>query len=160
MVEESPESFIARWRAYAADVEMFAHTEGSPLLECRVGDTVLQLFERTGPYLSRPGPTKLIINPTTAELEKLDGQAGHIGIQSHGLSDIVAIGRVTTLDDGVVVIDAGVPLVVSLSGSSSLAIAAGDLVRLQSEGPVHGFVVTQANGAASRRRAEAADEGI
>lgn len=158
MVEESPESFISRWRAYAADVEMFAHTEGSPLLECRVGNTVLQLFERTGPYLSRPGRTKLIINPGTTMLE-LVAEPGSGGvIESNGLGNLVAVGRVIALDGAIVVVDAGVPLVASFTGAGVPAVAEGQMVRLVSDGPVHGFVVS--HGAAAMRRAEAVDERI
>lgn len=165
MVEESPESFISRWRAYAADVELFAHTEGSPLLECRAGGTVLQLFERTGPYLSRPGPAKVIINPGTSGLEPVVDANGAVRFESNGLGNITAVGRVVAREGSVVVIDAGVPLVVSVikddRRSAEAVVAEADdrgLVKLVSDGPVHGFVVS--HGATSQRRAEAVDESI
>ena len=45
MIEESPEAFIARWAEHAAYVQLFPHTEGSPLLEARAGNAVVQLFD-------------------------------------------------------------------------------------------------------------------
>lgn len=158
MIEESPETFISRWKRYAADVEMFAHTEGSPLLECRAGSTVLQLFERTGPYLSRPGAAKVIINPGAERLERVTEPGVVSGIESRGLSNIVAVGQVLARDGRVVVIDAGIPLVTSVASLDASPLAEGTLVRLVSEGPIHGFVVSHQNGAA--RRSEAVDESI
>lgn len=71
MLEDSVDSFVARWRRYAADVELFPRHEGSPLLECRAGTALLQLFERTGPYLWRPGAARVIIHPVADTIEVL-----------------------------------------------------------------------------------------
>lgn len=71
MLEDSVDSFVARWRRYAADVELFPRHEGSPLLECRAGTALVQLFERTGPYLWRPGAARVIIHPIADTLEVL-----------------------------------------------------------------------------------------
>ncbi len=158
MVEESPESFISRWRHYAAEVEMFAHTEGSPLLECRAGEAVLQLLERTGPYLSRPGPAKVIINPGTNRLEPVSEPDAAPSIESRGLSDIVAVGTVVAREGHIVVIDAGVPLVAYVRDVGAPAPVEGAKVRLASDGPIHGFVLAQQH--APLRRPEAVDEGI
>jgi len=159
MIEESPEAFISRWRQYAADVEMFAHTEGSPLLECRVGGAVLQLFERTGPYLSRPGPTSMIVNPTTNQLEPLDAENARPHVESNGLGKMLAIGRVLAIDGKLAVIDAGVPLVVSLDDNGHRKVAEGDMVRVTSDGPIHAFVVTRAD-SGGIRRTEVLDDSI
>jgi hypothetical protein len=69
MIEDSVDAFVTRWRGHAAEVELFPRHEGSPLLECRAGAALLQLFERTGPYLWRPGPGRVIIHPVTEALE-------------------------------------------------------------------------------------------
>jgi len=159
MVEESPESFISRWRQYAADVEMFAHTEGSPLLECRVGGAVLQLFERTGPYLSRPGLTRMIVNPSTEEIETLAPDQARPHVESSGLGKMLAVGRVIAVDGRIAVLDAGVPLVVNLDGRSILAVTEGEMVKVASVGPIHGFVVTRAESGSARRN-EAHDDSI
>lgn len=71
MLEDSVDSFVARWRRYAADVELFPRHEGSPLLECRAGTALLQLFERTGPYLWRPGAARVIIHPVADTIDVL-----------------------------------------------------------------------------------------
>ncbi|MFO7545037.1 MAG: hypothetical protein R6W77_06035 [Trueperaceae bacterium] len=79
MIEDSVDAFVTRWRGHAAEVELFPRHEGSPLLECRAGTALLQLFERTGPYLWRPGPGRVIIHPITEALEVIaeDGADGH-----------------------------------------------------------------------------------
>ena len=158
MIEESPESFIARWRRFAADVEMFAHTEGSPLLECRAGGTVLQLLERTGPYLTRPGLAKVIINPVAERLERVAEADASASLESRGLSDIVAVGRVVAHEGQIVVIDAGVPLVAYVRSWEEPAPGDGEFVRLASDGPVHGFVLSHEH--ALQRRHDAVDERI
>ena len=141
MVEESPESFISKWRRHAAQVELFAHTEGSPLLECGFGDVVMQLFERTGPYQSRPGAALVIINPVIEELRVMSGpqQAPHV--ESVGLSRIRLIGTIVERDGRSLVVQAGVPLVVSsLTGLPEEA-RVGAEVSVTSIAPVHAFVV-------------------
>lgn len=75
MIEDSVDAFVTRWRGHAAEVELFPRHEGSPLFECRAGTAVLQLFERTGPYLWRPGAGRVIIHPVTDHLEVVSGEA-------------------------------------------------------------------------------------
>ena len=77
MIEDSVDAFVTRWRGHAADVELFPRHEGSPLLECRAGTALLQLFERTGPYLWRPGPGRVIIHPVTETLELTSEDGAH-----------------------------------------------------------------------------------
>lgn len=76
MIEDSVDAFVTRWRGHAAEVELFPRHEGSPLLECRAGTALLQLFERTGPYSWRPGTGRVIIHPVTDTLEVIAGDAG------------------------------------------------------------------------------------
>lgn len=137
--EDSPEAFVARFRTFAATVELFSHVEGSPLIECRAGDAILQLFERTGPYLSVPGTGRVILNPTTASLEpRLEGSKL---LETAGLGSVRAQGLVLARETSFAVVDAGVPLVVGVHGGVDDAIASGDWVAFESEAPMHGFVL-------------------
>lgn len=158
MVEESPESFISKWRRHAAQVELFAHTEGSPMLECRAGDVIMQLFERTGPYQSRPGTALVIINPVIAELTVLDGPPPHEPhVESLGVSRIRLSGTVMERDGRTMVVNAGLPLVVSSLERMPDAVAVGASVSITSIAPVHAFVVAD-HVTTSGRNAERHDD--
>jgi len=142
MVEESPESFISKWRRYAAQVELFAHTEGSPMLECRVGDVIMQLFERTGPYQSRPGTALVIINPVIEWLTVSPGEPlEEPRVESLGLSRLRVTGTIVERDGRNLVVQAGLPLVVSSLERLPEAAQVGATVSLTSIAPVHAFVV-------------------
>lgn len=141
MIEESPEAFIARWAEHAAYVQLFPHTEGSPLLEARAGNAVVQLFERTGPYLARPGPARVIIHAVTEEVERLARGGAEPGIEVTGLSRFEAQGEVVAVHAPLAVIDAGVPLVVAVLNERGAPLAVGDVVRFRNEPPAHGFVL-------------------
>jgi hypothetical protein len=142
MVEESPESFISKWRRHAAQVELYAHTEGSPMLECRAGDLIMQLFERTGPYQSRPGTALVIINPVIEALTVLDGPSSdEPHVESLGVSRIRLSGTVIERDGRTMVVDAGLPLVVSSLDRMPDAVQVGTSVSVTSSAPVHAFVV-------------------
>ncbi len=177
MIEESPESFISRWRAHAADVELFPRTEGSPLLEALAGDALVHLFERTGPYLGRPGPAKVIIQPVTDGMEHAeDGSV--LGVEVTGLGRFVACGRVLEVEGRIVVVDAGVPLVVALldleppedegprweghrrQEAHVQPFRPGELVRFTNLPPAHGFVVPQDRRSGGRRQHEHHDDSI
>jgi len=156
-VEESPEAFVARWRPHAADAELFARPEGVPLVECRVGGAVVQVLERTGPYLSRAGHARLVVNPTVAELRPA-APGEQPRLESLGLSRVGGVGRVVEREGQVVVVDAGAPLVVAVSGRVPAWVTPGALVTFESEAPVHGFVVSGERFAVHRR--DAVDETI
>lgn len=157
MVEESPEAFISKWRNHAAEVELFAHTEGSPMLECRAGDVILQLFERTGPYQSRPGTALVIINPVVGDLAVLEavGEAPHV--ETLGVSRLRATGTIVERDGRSLVVHAGLPLVVSSLERLPEAARVGATVTLTSIAPVHAFVVAD-HVTASGRKAETHDD--
>lgn len=139
MFEDSPEAFVARFRTFAASVEMFSHLEGSPLIECRAGDVIFQVFERTGPYLSIPGRQRVIVNPTTEQLETRPPGTHHL--EATGLGRIRAQGVVLAREATFAVVDAGIPLVVSVHGGVGDEIASGGWVAFDSEAPVHAFVL-------------------
>jgi hypothetical protein len=151
MLEDSVESFITRFRPFATEVELLPHLEGSPLLECLVAEKVLHLMERTGPYLTRAGKVRLIINPMTKVVEKQASSGKWLKIPA--LSSLEAQGVVLESDGQVLVVDAGVPLVVSVL-EDSVRVAQGDWVSFSSLAPVHGFVVTQENKVYHRRSEE------
>jgi hypothetical protein len=150
MFEDSPEAFVARFRTYAASVELFSHLEGSPLLECRAGDVIIQVFERTGPYLSNPGRQSAIVNPTTERLESRPPGIRHL--EATGLGRVRAEGLVLAREASFAIVDAGIPLVVSVHGGIGDEIASGGWVAFDSEVPVHAFVLP-----ASRSDRQAAD---
>lgn len=160
MFEDSPEAFISRWQRHAAEVEVFPRIEGSPLLECRVGNALLQLFERTGPYISRPGRQLAIIHPITDDFEKLEPGGGPPELAAAGISRLEARGTVIAIEDKIVVVDAGAPLVVGVLGERPQGLAVGDFVRLESTSPVHGFVVDSHSPYSAHPRRERHDDHI
>lgn len=141
MLEDSPEGFASRWARYAAEVELFPRTEGSPLLECKAGSAMLQLFERTGPYLSRPGAKRVIIHPLADAVERVPSDTVPT-LAANGISSLQAQGTVLAVEGEFVVVDAGVPLVVGLRGELPDGLAVGESVRFDSPAPVHGFVIS------------------
>ncbi len=143
MFEDSPESFISRWRPFATRVHVFPRTEGSPLLEIRVGETVLQVLERTGPYLAAPGPWRMILNPMADRIERVpDGEdAPRRTLAASGISRLEATGVVLERDRQMLVVDAGAPLVVGVLEDLGDEVAAGDAVTFEAQAPVHGFVL-------------------
>ncbi len=160
MIEDSPEAFVSRWRKHAAAVELFPHTEGSPLLEVRAGPTLMQLFERTGPYLGRPGDANVIIHPVTERVERVEDQDTELGIEVTGVSRFEAVARVVEVDGRVVVMDAGMPLVVAVLAQDGAPLQPGELVRFRNRPPAHGFVLLEERRSVVRGREEHHDDSI
>ena len=154
MFEESVEGFVAQWKPYAARALLFAHTEGSPLLECRVGGVLLSVFDRTGPYDAPPGEAQLIIHPVAERVRQTKERRKEIEVLS--ASRIRARGLVLVRQGRMVVLDAGAPLVVGVFGGLGDDVALGGWLELESLAPVHGFVVP----AKSRTTTTAGAEGI
>lgn len=136
-MEESVERFIAQFKPYAATVQLLSKVEGSPLLECVAGHTVLHLFERTNPYASKIGKAQVILNPTTGHLQV--SESSEKSVQVTAISRIKAQGVVLDVDHNTIVVDAGMPLVVSLLDNQVVNL--GDYVNFESEAPIHGFIV-------------------
>lgn len=150
MIEESIESFITQFRLYAAPVEVLARTEGSPMLECVVGQHVLHLLERTNPYAAQPGQRQMIINPTAASLGP--SEAAHKQLSPTALSQVDATGLVLERQDNALIVDAGVTLVVGMFGPIPESIVAGDWVTFKSVAPIHGFFVPPLKKSVYQRR--------
>ena len=150
MIEESIESFITQFRAYAAPVEVLSRTEGSPMLECVVGQHVLHLLERTNPYEAQPGQRQIIINPTAASVEASDDTRKQLNPTA--LSELSAVGLVLERQEEALIIDAGVTLVVNMFDPIPESFIAGDWVSFQSLAPIHGFYVPPTKRSVYQRR--------
>ena len=141
MFEESVEGFITQWRPYAADVTLFAHTEGSPLLECRAAGAIFGVLERTGPYAAHSGPAKLILHLSTEQVGESDRQERAVEVL--GPSRLKAVGLVVLRQGQMIVLDAGVPLIVGSFAPLPDTLAAGDFATVSGIAPVHGFLLPQ-----------------
>jgi hypothetical protein len=138
-MEESVEGFIAQYRPYAVTVELLPKTEGSPLLEVVANQKVLHLLERTSPYQAKPGKAQVIVNPMTETLQRSPEAVKSFMVPA--LSKMRVQGVVLELFPNVVIVDAGVPLVVTLLSDLSEDIALGDYISFESLSPIHGFVI-------------------
>ena len=139
MIEDSVESFILQFKPYAADVEILPRIEGSPLLECLVSGKILHLMERTAPYRSPTGRAKVILNPVSEQVTL--SQETKKTFSAPVLGRLKAQGVVLERDTRVIVMDAGVPIVVSSFNDIPTTIAPGDWVSFESLAPLHGFVL-------------------
>jgi hypothetical protein len=142
MFEESPDGFISRWRDHAASVRIFSRTEGLPLIECQAGGAILQMLERTGPYLAPPGAAKVIINPTARQVEVKE--SGEKQIEATGIGRVRVTGTITRRDDPFLVVDAGAPLVVGVEEPLPPEAVPGAWVWFDAVPPIHGFVLREA----------------
>jgi hypothetical protein len=142
MIEDGVDTLVARFARHAANVRLAARVEGSPLLECLADTFVLHVFERTGPYLVAGGPARVILQPETDTLETMaEGDPAPVhALEVTAVSAIAVHGVVQVRDDPFVVVDGGVPLVVSVD-RIPVGLRQGQRVRFQSRSPVHGFVL-------------------
>lgn len=139
--EESPDGFISRWRNHAAPVRVFSRTEGIPLLEVEAGGAILQILERTGPYLATPGMAKVIINPTAHSVEVHQG--GKRSIDATGIGQIRACGTISYREDPFLVVDIGVPMVLGVIEPLPDEAQPGAWVSFEAVPPIHGFVLPE-----------------
>lgn len=139
MVEDGPESFVERWKAYAGDATLFARPEGSPLLEAGLGTTVVQLLERTNPYLAVPGLARLLVNASADRAEPSDDDRPSLSVPSRGA--LAGTGRVLEREGRIVALDAGWPLLLELTAERAASISEGAWIDFEASPPVHGFVL-------------------
>lgn len=151
-MEDSVEGFILQYKPYAATVEVLPKTEGTPLLEIVANHKVLHLLERTAPYQAKPGKAQVIVNPVTQTLSKSGEAMKSIAVPA--LSKMRAQGVVLEVFPDTAIIDAGVPLVVSLLEELPHDIALGDYVSFESLSPIHGFVIQKEEQRSYRRGRE------
>ena len=141
MFEESSEGFIARWRQFAASVSIFSRVEGSPLVECEVAGAIIQTMERTGPYLSVPGPGLAVINPT---VQGVEGSPEELrDLEATGVGSLRGAGVVMERDDPFLVVDVGAPIVLGVTEPIPAQFGVGSWVRFSAAAPVHFFLVSE-----------------
>jgi len=162
VIEESPEGFIQRWREYAAEVQVFPRTEGSPMLECLAAGAILQVLDRTGPYQGGSGRRRVIINPMVETLEPLPEPARRLEVS--GLGTLEAAGQLVAREGRMAVVDCGVPLIVAVLGDGEAAeggsLEEGGFVRFTSVPPVHGFVIQELRRDHRADAGESADDAM
>ena len=140
--EDSIESFITQWKPYAASVQLFSRTEGNPLLECGAAGKIFHVLERTGPYNVVPGSANVIVNVMTERVTKASETRKRLEVT--GLSRVHVQGPVLLRQQRTAIVDAGIPLVVSVFAGLPDDVAAGDWLELDSLPPLHGFVTSVA----------------
>ncbi|WP_328774696.1 hypothetical protein [Deinococcus aquaedulcis] len=142
-LETSEREFTARFAPHAASGVLYPQREGSPLLEFAAGGRVLYLFDRSGPYATRPGPAQVVVHgvldPTgTAVLDETAEES----LQVVGVSAVEGRGRVLAVERGVLVVYARLPLVLATLGLP-LEARPGDTLAFRTQPPLHGFLVAQ-----------------
>ncbi len=141
MIEDSVDNFILNYKTYAAEIEILPKLEGSPLVEAIVADKIIHFFERTGPYESKLGQARVILNPSLNLLEEnLDHEKS---FSVTGISKITAKGLVLERENRVIIVDVGFPLVVSCLDAIPDGIIAGEWIGFSSLSPIHGFVLAK-----------------
>jgi len=157
MFEDSVEGFIARWRDHAADGVAFARAEGSPLLEVALGEAVVQLFERTGPYEAPTGPVRLIVHAVASAWTTTED--GPPVLAAVGPARLRVAGRVVEREAPLVVIDAGIPVVLGLERDDDGTAwpEVGGWLACETLAPAQAFVLRHGG---DRRPPVAADEQV
>lgn len=156
MIEDSTEGFVQRWRKYAAVARAFAHTEGSPLLECEIGGVIVQTLERTGPYLVRPGEARFIVNPMVERLEPAGTDERSLEVS--GLGRLRGRGEVLAAEEDMVVLDCGAPLVIAVLDREAVPPAVGSFAAFEALPPVHAFLVPEAARSTGGRQQQGSDD--
>jgi len=106
-IEESPETFFARFRAYTVEAHLFPEPWGSPVLEAMVQGQILYAFDRGAP----PAPTgvvPMLLHGVVRQAKPLEGEAF---LKREGASYRLG-GRTIPLGEGFYLLQAPVPVVV------------------------------------------------
>ncbi|SMB88568.1 hypothetical protein [Deinococcus hopiensis] len=145
MLESSEEEFTARFRAFAADGELYPQPEGSPLLEFAAGGRVLYLFDRSGPYAAVPGPARVLVHGILGpgQIAPLPAEAAgerREALTVVGVSAVEGRGEVLASSAQICVVRARLPLVLA-SFSPLPPLQVGGWVTFQTLPPLHGFVL-------------------
>ena len=142
MFEDSVEGFIARWQHAAVPAHAFARAEGSPLLEVAVGERVLHLLERTGPYAAPAGAVRLIVH-AVADAWRVEEAATPASFAEISPTRFRLQGEVLERDGPLLVLDAGFPLVLGLDATGPGVVWPSVGARLSCEtlAPAHAFVL-------------------
>ncbi|WP_038056141.1 hypothetical protein [Thermus amyloliquefaciens] len=106
-IEESPEAFLARFRAHTVEAHLFPEPWGSPLLEVMVQGQILYAFDRGTP----PAPTgtaRVLLHGVVRQAKPLEGEAF---LRREGASYRLG-GQARPLGDGFYLLQAPVSVVV------------------------------------------------
>ncbi|THF71250.1 hypothetical protein E7T06_04070 [Deinococcus sp. Arct2-2] len=142
-LESSETEFASRYAAWAAVGQVYPQREGSPLLEFSSGGRVLYLFDRSGPYVVRPGPARLVVHgildlAATEPCPKPEDAREQLTVI--GISGLEGVGEVLDVSRRSWVVRARLPLV--LSSFTPLPDARpGDWVTFRTLPLLHGFAV-------------------
>ena len=138
--EDSVDGFIETWKSFSTRVRLFPKVEGSPLLECQVGNSILHLLERTGPYAATSGEVEVIINATG--VIHAGQPTGSREFEVKTISHLKGTGKVLAISNDIMVIDIGFPLVFGPKKGVPNGVTEGSNVSVETFPPVHGFVVS------------------
>jgi hypothetical protein len=136
VLEHSIAEFIERFKHRASRVTLYPQTEASPLMEVKLSNRVIYLFDRTGPYSAKPGEALVIVNPTAETVFKTDAEEA---LTITGVSSLEGVGRVLETQQGYVIVEARAVMVVGVFDDSWKTVKVGDQVGFSSLDPVHGF---------------------
>ncbi|GEM45821.1 hypothetical protein [Deinococcus cellulosilyticus] len=137
VLENSIEEFIERFRSDAAQGILYPQPEGSVLLEFVAGGQVMYLFDRTGPYIAKPGPARVIVHPVLSTLTPTEQQEEVLAVSQ--ISALEGVGRVSRTEKGFVIVQARIPLVCGMLDHEVPGIKTGDWVSFSTLPPTHGF---------------------
>ena len=111
------------------------------MLEVEAGGAILQVLERTGPYLAVPGEAKVIINPTASSVEVHPN--GKRSVDVAGIGKMRGCGLVIHREEPFLVLDVGAPVVLGVLEPLPDAAVPGTWVSFEAIPPIHGFVVPE-----------------
>jgi len=140
MIEDSVDNFILNYKTYAAEIEILPKIEGIMLVEAIVANKVIHFFERTGPYESKVGKARAILNITIKEIHSNAIKVKSLKVTA--ISELKVEGLVLERDSRTIILDAGFPIVVSSFSDIPDEISAGDWLGISSVAPIHGFVLS------------------
>lgn len=140
-LEDSPQAFARAHAEHAAQARLLPQREGSPLLECVFGETVLYLLCRLGPYPPQ-GPVRVLVHAVAAQLSASD-DAPALTVGRSRLSGVGAL--LARAGERLLVLDVGFPLLLALPWGLTELVQA-PRYRFETEAPLHGFVLEKLEG--------------
>jgi hypothetical protein len=137
VLEHSVAEFIERFKHHALNTVVYPQPEASPLMEVKLNNKVIYLFDRTGPYTARHGAGLVIVHPVAETVFATDGEDA---LTVTAISGLEAVGEVMETQQGFVVLRSGqIPLVVGVLDQSWKTLKVGQRAGFSSVDGVHGF---------------------
>ena len=140
MFEESVESFTSRWQGEAVNARVFSRVENDPLLELEASGVILHALERTGPYVPKVGENRVIVHALCTTVEA--APAPETKVEITGISRMHATGQVARLEQPILVVDLGFPLVLGVLEPLG-AVSEGDWISFTALPPLQAFVLEE-----------------